>query len=75
MGCENFTIYIDTIHGACGVDGVSRVVSDCEVECMYMLSIMLSVDHCLEFLHKMALDVELEQIVEYCFNDSVNHSQ
>ena len=70
MSCENFTNYIDTINEACGDDGVSRVVSDCHVECM--LSIMLLINNCLEFLHLIALDVELEQIVEYCFN--ANHN-
>ena len=68
MECYNFTSYIDNINGICGND-IIRVKEICNIDCMLVIVDVLN--SCLEDLIKIRFDIQLENIISYCF--SVNH--
>ena len=70
MNCENFTNYIDNVNDICGND-IAVVKDECNIICM--TSIMILINHCLNFLKVINIETELEQIIEWCYYKKVEN--
>ena len=71
MDC-NFTQHIQEMNNICGND-IEIVRDECNIICM--TQIMVVINSCLDFLKLINIDVELENIIKWCYFQKVESGE
>ena len=64
MTCDNFTGYVNNLNDFCG-DDIDIVKEDCNILCM--LSIMVILNECVDFLIFTDKKSELKSVIKWCY--------